>query len=86
MSKKPTAAWKRPLEFLPGSRWKIVALATMSAVSGLADALALIVVVQVGLATTSGEERVEIDLGPVEGLEVSITALLAVAVSVAAVG
>ncbi|WP_208028126.1 ABC transporter ATP-binding protein [Rhabdothermincola sediminis] len=79
MSTKPVAAWRRPLEHLPGSRWKIVALAAISGLSGLADALALVIVVKAGLAATSGEAWTTVDTGPIKGLRMTVPTLLAVA-------
>lgn len=79
MSTKPVAAWKRPLEHLPGSRWKIVALAAISGTSGLADAAALVLVVKAGLAATSGDSEAALDIGPLDNLRLSIPSLLLLA-------
>jgi ABC-type multidrug transport system fused ATPase/permease subunit len=56
-----------------------VALAAISGASGLADAAALVLVVKAGLAATSGDTEVTIDIGPLHGLQLTISSLLAVA-------
>jgi ATP-binding cassette subfamily B protein len=64
---------------LAGSRSRLVVLAVVSLVSGLAEAGVLVLIARIGVALTAGSSRIALSLGPVAAFHAGIPTWLGVA-------
>ena len=77
-------AWRRLAEFFRPSRWKLVLLAPLSVIAGIAEASLLALVASVALALSQGDSRVDVDLG-LFTLDAEFSTLFAVGIGLAVV-